>query len=72
MNKRVRQRHKETASIVGTGLLVNYPLQILVIYLLLDILHITESFWVATYSTMIMTVFAYVRVYVVRRYFDKQ
>ena len=52
--------------------MVNYPLQILVIYLLLDILHITESFWVATYSTMIMTVFAYARVYVVRRYFDKK
>ena len=72
MNKRVRQRHKETASIVGTGLLVNYPLQILVIYLLLDILNVTQSFWVATYSTMIMTVFAYIRVYIVRRYFDKQ
>ena len=72
MNKRVRQRHKETASIVGTGLLVNYPLQILVIYLLLDILHVTQSFWVATYSTLIMTVFAYIRVYIVRRHFDKK
>lgn len=72
MNKKVRQRHKETASIVGTGLLVNYPLQILVIYLLLDILHITQSFWVATYSTLIMTVFAYIRVYIVRRHFDKK
>jgi len=72
LNKQVRQRHKETASIVGTGLLVNYPLQIFVIYLLLDILHVTQSFWVATYSTMIMTVFAYIRVYIVRRYFDKK
>lgn len=72
MNKQVRQRHKETASIVGTGLLINYPLQIFVIYVLLDLLNVNNSFWLATYSTLIMTVFAYIRVYIVRRYFDKR
>ncbi len=71
MSKKVISRHKETATTVFSGTLINYPLQIFVIWLLLDILNIQESFWIATYSTIIMTFFAYIRVYLVRSYFDK-
>jgi len=72
MNRIVRNRHKETATTVFSGTIINYPLQIAVLWLLLDVFNIEDAFWLATYSTMIMTVFAYIRVFIVRRYFDKQ
>jgi len=72
MNQKIRNRHKETATTVFSGTIINYPLQIFVIWLLLDLLNVTDAFWLATYSTMIMTVFAYIRVYLVRTYFDKK
>ena len=72
MSVKARNRHKETATTVFSGTIVNYPLHILVLWLLLDVWQIEDAFWLATYSTMIMTVFAYIRVYLVRAYFDKQ
>ena len=72
MPKSVRQRHKETSAVVFSGLLINYPLSIMVLYLLLDVMGMDDPFWIATYSTAIMTVFAYIRVYIVRRFYDKK
>ena len=72
MGKRTRDIHARTSSIVFTGLIINYPLSIGILYVLLDIVGVKDSFWIATYSTMFMTVFAYIRVYIVNRYFSRK
>ena len=72
MSRKVREIHQRTASVVFSGLIINYPLQIGVLYVLLDIWGVRDSFWIATYSTMFMTVFAYIRVYIVNRYFSNK
>lgn len=72
MGRRSRDIHQRTIGVVFSGLIINYPLQIGVLYILLDILGVRDSFWIATYSTMIMTIFAYIRVYIVNRYFSRK
>lgn len=69
MGRKVREIHARTASVVFSGLIINYPLSIGVLYVLLDVMGVSDSFWIATYSTMFMTVFAYIRVYIVNRFF---
>lgn len=72
VSQEVREIHARTASVVFSGLVINYPLQILVLYILIDRFSVLDSFWIATYSTLIMTVFAYTRVYIVNRFFTKR
>jgi len=69
MGRKVREIHARTASVVFSGLIINYPLSIGILYLLLDVMGVSDSFWIATYSTMFMTVFAYICVYIVNRFF---
>jgi acyl dehydratase len=71
MNHKVRQRHKETFTTVGTGLLVNYPLNLLGLYICIDLLEWTDSFLIGTTITAWMTVVAYTRVFLIRSYYDK-
>ena len=70
MGKQVRQRHKETAMTVGTGLLINYPLNLLGLYVLMDGLGWTDPFYIGTTITVWMTVVAYTRVFLIRSYYD--
>jgi len=72
MGSRSREIHQRTIGVVFSGLIINYPLQIGVLYILLDLWGVRDSFWIATYSTMFMTVFAYIRVYIVNRYFSRR
>lgn len=71
MNHKVRQRHKETFTTVGTGLLVNYPLNLVGLYICIDLLEWTDSFLIGTTITAWMTVVAYTRVFLIRSYYDK-
>ena len=71
MSPRVRQRHKETFTTVGTGLLVNYPLNLLGLWICIDLLEWTDSFLIGTTITAWMTVVAYTRVFLIRSYYDK-
>ncbi len=71
MSPRSRQRHKETFTTVGTGLLVNYPLNLLGLYVTITLLGMTDPFWIGTTITAFMTFVAYVRVYLIRRYYDR-
>lgn len=71
MNHKVRQRHKETLTTVGTGLIVNYPLNLLGLYICIDLLGWTDSFTIGTTITAWMTVVAYTRVFIIRSYYDK-
>jgi len=71
MSPRVRQRHKETFTTVGTGLLVNYPLNLIGLWICIDLLEWTDSFLIGTTITAWMTVVAYTRVFLIRSYYDK-
>ena len=71
MNHKVRQRHKETLTTVGTGLIVNYPLNLIGLWICIDLLEWTDSFIIGTTITAWMTVVAYTRVFLIRSYYDK-
>ena len=68
MSPRSRQRHKETFTTVFTGLLINYPLNLLGLFVCIDYLNMTDPFWIGTTVTAYMTVVAYIRVFMVRSY----
>lgn len=72
MNATVKQRHKEVAMTVGTGLVINYPLNLFFLYLFITIMEITDPFTLSVLITAVMTVLAYIRVYLVRRHYDKK
>lgn len=63
--------HKETAAHVGSGLLINYPLNLLGLYICLNVLNLTNTMVISGAITAFLTVTAYCRVYTLRRYFQK-
>ena len=67
-----KEIHKETATTVFTGLIINYPLQVLLLYIMLDILKWEDSFTIATTGVAFMTVVAYTRVFIIRKYFKEK
>ena len=72
MSPRTRKRHKETFTTVGTGLIINYPLNILGLFVCIDLLKMTDAFWIGTTITAFMTVVAYIRVFIIRSLYDKE
>ena len=58
-------RHRRTSTIIFTGLLINYPLNIFCLWLLLTQLELTDPLVIGTISSMIFTVAGYCRVYTV-------
>ena len=72
MSKTTRKLHKETFTAVGTGLLVNYPLNMILLYVFLDVLEWNDTVIIATSITGLMTFVAYTRVYIIRRHFSRQ
>jgi len=70
MSIKSRKLHKETATTVGTGLLINYPMNLFLLYLFIDIFSWSNTFHIGTAITGIMTFVAYTRVYTIRRYFN--
>lgn len=70
MSVNSRKIHKETATTVGTGLLINYPLNLLGLYVCIDVLDMDSSVAIGTSITIAMTFVAYTRVYAIRRWFN--
>ena len=70
MSQKSRQRHKETATVIGTGLLINYPLNIFLLFVFIDLFNISDPFTLGTLITGVFTVVSYARVYLVRKYYD--
>jgi TM2 domain-containing membrane protein YozV len=70
MSVKSRKIHKETATTVGTGLLINYPLNLFLLFVFIDILSWENTFYIGTTITALMTVVAYTRVYTIRRWFN--
>ena len=71
MSKESRKLHKETATTVFTGLVINYPLNLSLLFLFLEVLEWNSAFWIGTTITAMMTVVAYTRVYTIRRWFSQ-
>jgi len=69
MSPKTRQIHKETFTTVFTGLLINYPLNLLGLYICIDLLDMTNAFYIGTTITAWMTIVAYTRVFLIRRHF---
>tara|TARA_B100001079_G_C16058026_1_gene360109 strand:- start:359 stop:577 length:219 start_codon:yes stop_codon:yes gene_type:complete len=70
MSQRSRQRHKETATVIGTGLIINYPLNILLLFIFIDLFDISDPLTLGTLITAVFTIVSYARVYLVRKYYD--
>ena len=70
MSVKSRRIHKETATTVGTGLLINYPLNLFLLFVCIDLWGMTNTFYIGTLITGLMTFVAYVRVYSIRRWFS--
>ena len=70
MSIQSRSIHKETAATVGTGLLINYPLNLFLLFVCIDLWGMTNTFYIGTLITALMTFVAYVRVYSIRRWFS--
>lgn len=57
---------KESIAHVLTGTLINYPLNILFLYVIINVWEITDPFWISNIVTVWFSVVAFCRVYVVR------
>jgi hypothetical protein len=57
---------KESIAHVLTGVLINYPLNILFLYVIINLWEITDPFWISNIVTVWFSVVAFCRVYVVR------
>ena len=71
MNKRQKKALKESVVTVFTGMLINWPVCIVFLYLFIDImkLGILEA---SIYMTIGFTIVALVRVYIIRMIFEKE
>jgi len=71
VSSRSRKRHKETFTTVFTGLIINYPLNLLGLYICIDLLGWSSSVLIGSVITGYMTLVAYIRVYIIRTYYDQ-
>jgi len=71
MNKKIRQRHKETAMVVFTGLLINYPVNLFLLWLFISVMDIKDPLTLSILISFFLTIVAYIRVFIVRSYYDK-
>lgn len=57
---------KETLVHVSMGTLINYPLNILFLYVIIDLWKITDPFWISNIVTVWFSIVAFTRIYLVR------
>ena len=72
MKKETIRIHKEVATQVSTGLAINYPLNLTLLYILIELYKVTNPLVIGTTITLVMTVIAYTRIFIVRSYFSKK
>lgn len=63
---------EESIVTVLTGTAVNYPLSLFFLWFLIDKLEMQSVFWIATCSTLAMTIAAFIRVYWIRSYYERR
>ena len=66
-----KQIAKESITIVLSGLLLAYPISIVVIYLCIDVIGMPSVF-ATSLNTVVLTVVAFIRVFFIRVYTEKQ
>ena len=71
MNKRQRKAMKESIITVGSGMLINWPVSIVFLYLFIDVLKM-DILETSVYMTIGFTVVALIRVYIIRMMFEKK
>ena len=57
--------------VVGTGLLINYPANLFLLWLFISVMDITDPLKLSVLISLFLTVIAYIRVYMVRKHYDK-
>jgi len=72
MKKETKRIHKETATQIATGLVINYPLNLFLLYVYIERFNITDPIILGTMVTLVMTVVAYTRIFLLRSYFSKK
>ena len=72
MKKETIRIHKEVATQVSTGLAINYPLNLTLLYILIELYGVTNPLVIGTTITLIMTVIAYIRIFTIRTYFSRK
>jgi len=72
MKKETIRIHKEVATQVSTGLAINYPLNLTLLYILIELYGVTNPLVIGTTITLIMTIVAYTRIFILRSYFSKK
>jgi hypothetical protein len=72
MKQTTKQIHKETSFQIATGLAINYPLNLLLLYIYIEHLGITEPVILGTLVTLVMTLVAYIRIFTIRTYFSRK
>jgi len=72
MKPLTKQIHKETSFQIATGLAINYPLNLFLLYIYIERFGITEPVMLGTLVTLVMTIVAYTRIFLIRSYFSKK
>lgn len=70
MNQRQRQALRESLVTVGSGLLLNWPISIVLLYFFIDVLALS-TLWVSIWLTLVFTIIAVLRVFIIRMWYSK-
>lgn len=67
---RQMQALKESLVTVGSGLVINWPISLALLYIFIDILELS-TFMVSVFLTLAFTFIAIIRVYLIRMFFSR-
>jgi len=67
-----KKTHKQVSATVFTGLIINYPLNLLLLWFFIDFMLVESTFIAGTMVTFFMTIIAYIRVYILLRWFEQR
>lgn len=70
MNQRQWKALKESLITVGSGLLINWPISIVLLYFFIDVLGLS-TLMVSVWLTLVFTIIAVFRVFIIRMWFTK-
>ena len=70
MNERQKQAMKESAITVFSGMLINWPISIVFLYVFIDVMKL-DIFITSIYMTLGFTIVALIRVFVIRMWYSK-
>ena len=71
MNKRQRKALKESIVSVGSGMMINWPVSVVFLYVFIERMKM-DILEASIYMTIGFTVVALIRVYIIRLMFEKQ